>query len=1279
MKKSQTAVLFIAILLASLLVACGQKTKGGTDQISLVPETANMIGHVELGQIIGDADIAEVYAALPKQVGDPQTIEEVLATAMDMSNLDLSDFEEGWVFSDISLAASDNAYYGAILKGTFEESSLLASVFSEGEWFESIDYLGCRISTGSDQEAGLAVLASDLLVVGSVPAIKDVIAVREGNMPAVGGDLLKKYDSLGAALVKVAAAMPPGLMEQELQDLTAGISSPPALDALADVQIASMSMAKHGQSIACNSHLFFSDSQSASDVRGLIPLVPLMVGSIEIPGGSIIENPERFLALLPGLLAKSDFQTKGSCLTISSDLNAADIQAMSATAGPSGLGITMAVNMGSLTSSGLGVSIDAAISNYIGLKFDIADMRLAATMNGQTFTEKTIAGSSIAANSTARFQHDLVIPLELLGERDMLITIETTAEARGLSMPLNAAIALTTPDLKSLVIPEIDLGVDFGELAADGLHTGLQANLSNPNPFGIDVGDLQITAKGQAGNVIFTSNMKGCSLGPDSTGKLSGDLLLPLEVITEPNIVISVQTQAGFAGITLPINARVTADVPDIESLITVPDMDLAVGFGEPTSDGLLMGLQTTITNSNPFGVDVGDLQIVAKDQAGNVILTSNMKGCSVGPDSTGMLSGNLLLPLEVISEPTIVVTVQTQAGFAGVTLPIDAKVRVNMPDISSLIVPEIDLGVDFGELTSSGLHMGLRTTITNSNAFGIDVGDLQIVARGQAGNVILTSNMKGCSIGPDSTGTISGDILMPLEVLNESSIVISVQTQAGCAGVVLPINAKVTVKMPDIGSLITVPGIEMYTEPSLVSGFPLPGLHVVVASTITNDSDIDLIVDDIQVTFFDSDGKLVEGMTVPGGTVRAHSSQELSGSETLSASEYLSLIDGDYFRVKVATEAGISGVQAGIPIETAMTMVLSSLFEVPEMDMGVSFGELSSNGLPVGLQTNVSNSNPFEIDVDDLQILVTGQSGNVILTSILKGCSIGPDSTGTLSGNLLMPLAVLNEPTIVISVLTQSGFAGIIEPVNAKVTLDMPDIESLITVPKIDLGVDFGEITSGGLPMGLQANLSNPNPFGIDVGNLQVLVKGQSGNTILTAIMNGCSIAPNSVGTLSGNLLMPLEILDEPTVTIAIQTQGGFAEITLPILAKVAVNVPDIKSLITVPEIGLGVTFGELTPDGLPMVLQANLSNSNPFGIDIRDLLVVVKDQSGNVILTSNMSGCSLEPNSAGTLSGDLLLPLEVLNQPTIVITVQTQAGFAGITLPVSANVILVNLPGIA
>jgi hypothetical protein len=93
---------------------------------------------------------------------------------------------------------------------------------------------------------------------------------------------------------------------------------------------------------------------------------------------------------------------------------------------------------------------------------------------------------------------------------------------------------------------------------------------------------------------------------------------------------------------------------------------------------------------------------------------------------------------------------------------------------------------------------------------------------------------------------------------------------------------------------------------------------------------------------------------------------------------------------------------------------------------------------------------------------------------------------------------------------------------------------------------------------------------------------------------------------------------------------------------------------------------------------LQATITNPNPFGIDLGNLQIVAKSQLGEVILTSGTGGCDIEPNLTTTLSVDLLLPLDCLNEPSIVITVQTEAGFAGFALPFSENVVLVNMPDV-
>ena len=324
MKKTLSVLMFVAFLSASLLVGCSQSEEGITNPIDLIPEKADIVGYVELGRILGDDDIAELYEALPKEAEDPQTVEEVVALAVGMSGLDLMDFDEGWLFSDIS-DAGEADYFGVMLKGRFEESDLLANVESAiGEGFQIIDYRGYAIYAGSGEETGQAVLTSDVVVAGSIEAIKDVIAVREGDQPAVGGKLLDTYDGLGVGLAKVVALVPPGLVEQSLGELTAGMYSSPALDALSYLETVSVSIKKDGQSIACRAGLCFSDSGSAEAVQGLIPLVPLMLGVIDTTDGSSIQIPPEVLALVPELLNESEIDTSGTCLTLSLDLTVAE-------------------------------------------------------------------------------------------------------------------------------------------------------------------------------------------------------------------------------------------------------------------------------------------------------------------------------------------------------------------------------------------------------------------------------------------------------------------------------------------------------------------------------------------------------------------------------------------------------------------------------------------------------------------------------------------------------------------------------------------------------------------------------------------------------------------------------------------------------------------------------------------------------------------------------------------------------------------------------------------
>ena len=1048
MKKRLCVLVFILAVAVSLaLVGCSQSAKRGSGRIDLVPERANMIAYLQLSQLAADEVIDEMYAVLPKEAADPQTIEKAMAEAMDASYLDLTSFEEGLLFSDVS-EDDEEGYTGTILKGSFDETSLLAAMQSEvGEGLTSIDYQGYTIHTWGSQETGLTVLASDLLVTGSIPAIEDVIAVNEGNMPSVSGDLLKEYDRLGDALVKLVVPSEPLL--PRVREVTEGTSLGDLEAALDDMEMFSLCMARDGQAISLDADIRFDSKQSADDVKGMILLSPLLIGDSQMPKSVIQNTSDAVLALLPELLNDSDLQTKGSSLKIDCDLTVADIEAMTTAAAASGLAATVGVTMGSLTSDGLSLSIDASISNNTPMGLDMGDMQLAVkSKDGQTtYSQIDSSEGSIPAGATTKLKRDILLPLNMVSERDLLITLSGSAEAVGRSIPFSASVVLTTAGIESLIaIPMIDLGVEFGDLTADGLQMGLQANLSNSNAFGLDVGDLQIVAKGQSGNVILTSTIEGCSIGPGSVGTLPGSILIPLGALNESSIVVTLQTQAGFAGITLPINAKVTMKVPDIEEFVAVPAIDLAVDVGELTSDGLQMTLQTTITNSNPFGLDVGDLHIVAKDkELGTEYVNETIPGCSIGagPGATGTMLGDLFIPLEILDEPgTIVIMVQTQAGLGGATIPINAEITMQMPDIEDVVaVPEIDLGVEFGDLTTSGLNMMLTTTLYNSNGMDLDVGDLVIVAKGEAGNVIFTSTMEGCSIAPDATGTISGNLLIPLTVLNESSIVMTVQTQAGFAGITIPINAKIAIQVPDIESMITI----------------------------------------------------------------------------------------------------------------------------PEIDLGVDIGELTSEGLQMTLQTTITNPNPFGIDVGDLEIVAKGDADNVIFSSTMAGCSIGPYATGTILGDLVVPLEILNESSVVMTVETEAGFAGITLPIGATITIGIPDIGSLIPGLNVEISAeaDFGLLFSS---FTVQSIIENPSNVDLVVGTIYVTLLDEDGAVVDTMTIQGGTITALSSRTFSGSMSVSTsDLLDlfGSTFSIQMTTEVGIAglDVTIPVEAVVTMtlNIPGI------------------------------------------------------------------------------------------------------------------------
>ena len=316
----KTLSIFIVVLLVSLPLGCGGEATSTTiiTPAELVPQKANMIGHIDLSQILEDEDIAALYEAMPIEPGDPQTLDEALDLAIGEIGLDLMDFREGLIFGEISEATGDMDYSGIVVKGTFEESDLIASIESgTDEEFTTISYKGYEIYTDSDEEGGIAFLGSDAFVIGSMEAVKDVIDVKKGAQPAISGKLLDTYNDLADGLVKVAMLVPPGVIEEGLQEFAGELPMELPLDPLTNMDTVGMTLAKEAQSMTASLKLCFTDSDSAENLG-------TMINAAIVFAGLIPDIPEEALEWL----GKLDASVSGSCLDISLEMTMSEVETL---------------------------------------------------------------------------------------------------------------------------------------------------------------------------------------------------------------------------------------------------------------------------------------------------------------------------------------------------------------------------------------------------------------------------------------------------------------------------------------------------------------------------------------------------------------------------------------------------------------------------------------------------------------------------------------------------------------------------------------------------------------------------------------------------------------------------------------------------------------------------------------------------------------------------------------------------------------------------------------
>jgi hypothetical protein len=326
----------LVVFLISILIGCGETTKEAASSIKLIPQKADIVGHVDLGRILSNSDLIELYDKLPKEPDNPQTFDEAIDTAIEEMGIDPRDVDEAFLFGDTSTATGESDYFGVILIGSINIDDIINAIERDALLreddvdFDTVDYKGYELYIDADQTAALVSLGDDMTVIGTVEPVKDVIDVQVGDEQALTGEVLDSYTSFGNVLVKAAASVSSETMEDAVNQATEFLPVPIDLSSLVNIETAELTVDEEGESINLYVELCFTDKNSAKAVKGLVTLAKAMVDMIDsfedLPGD--IEVSEESQASLSELLNMLDTEVVEDCLTISLDITFEELEAL---------------------------------------------------------------------------------------------------------------------------------------------------------------------------------------------------------------------------------------------------------------------------------------------------------------------------------------------------------------------------------------------------------------------------------------------------------------------------------------------------------------------------------------------------------------------------------------------------------------------------------------------------------------------------------------------------------------------------------------------------------------------------------------------------------------------------------------------------------------------------------------------------------------------------------------------------------------------------------------
>lgn len=358
---------------------------------------------------------------------------------------------------------------------------------------------------------------------------------------------------------------------------------------------------------------------------------------------------------------------------------------------------------------------------------------------------------------------------------------------------------------------------------------------------------------------------------------------------------------------------------------VEAPDITIKVELLGVNSKEALIKTTVEIRNPNNFDIITKDIGLVTRAANGQSVAEATLKGGVIGPHENETFAKTFSINFKGNNpeklETRLTGTAGIKSGFIQKTLTFSANIITTLDSIiTELLLPNINVRVDFGELGKKSVNVTALLEAYNPNSFDMTIRDVAINITTEKGQTVGEFSLTEGTLAAKSFLNLSGNGTVTIEVLNAKQIMASIdanvdETIAGYTKT-LPLSLKATIGVPELKTLL--PSI-LPTEVILRSDFrvSLRGMVSDITLEVHNPNNIEFLAKDITISIYriDSDTrKLLGECTIPDSRlIAAEGTTIINGELVIPYIKFLPPLGGkiipDWIEVDAMANLTINGL----------------------------------------------------------------------------------------------------------------------------------------------------------------------------------------------------------------------------------------------------------------------------------------------------------------------------------------------------------------------------------